>query len=85
MATVHIYYDGNSDDVELTDLIPNEDREGLGIPADAELDPNKLNADQIKQAMANHYDKPVEEFAELLVEHHKNGNMTVRPNSTFGV
>ncbi len=81
MSTVHIVYDGNTDDVDLDVLIPVEDRADLGIE---ELEPGKLNADQIKKALANHYDKPLDEFNELIVEFHKNENITVRPNAVFG-
>lgn len=84
MSTVHIYYDGNNTDIELEILIPVEDRAGLGIAEDTELSSKELNADQIKRALANHFDKPVEEFEELIVEFHKNDNITLRPNATFG-
>lgn len=84
MSTVHIFYDGNTDDVELENLIPAEDRAGLGIPEDTELNSGDLSGDQIKRALANHYDKPVEEFEELIVEFQKTGNITVRPNANFG-
>ena len=84
MSTVHIYYDGNTDDVDLEVLIPEEDRAGLGIADGVELKSSELTGDQIKRALASHYDKPVEEFAELIVEFHKDDNITVRPNATFG-
>lgn len=84
MNDVHIIYDGNTEDISIEDLIPVEDRPGLGIEDDAEIKTTDLSADQIKRALANHYDKPIDEFEELIVEHHKNGNVTVRPNATFG-
>ena len=85
MSMVHIHYDGNTDDVELEVLIPVEERAGLGIDEGIELNSSDLTGDQIKRALANHYDKPVDEFAELIVEFHKNNkNITVRPNATFG-
>ena len=84
MSTVGIFYEGQNTEVELNVLIPHEDRAGLGIAEDAELDPQELTAKQIKQALANHFDKPVAEFEELIVENHKTGNITVRPNATFG-
>ena len=84
MAQVHVIYDGNPEDINLEDLIPLEDRAALGIGEGHELVSTELTGDQIKMALANHYDKPVEEFEELVVEHHKNGNITIRPNATFG-
>jgi len=84
MDAVHIVYEGQTQDLGLEDLIPMEDRASLGIEDDTELHSNDLNADQIKRALANHYDKPVDEFNELIVEFHKSGDITVRPNATFG-
>ena len=84
MSTIHIHYDGNSEDIELNDLIRDDDREQLGIAAGVALDPQNLTGDQMKRAVAYHYDKPVDEFNELSVEFHKNGNVTIRPQATFG-
>ena len=84
MDAVHIVYDGQTQDLELEDLIPMEDRAGLGIEDDTELHSKDLNSEQIKRALANHYDKPVTEFEELIVEFHKSGDITVRPNAIFG-
>jgi hypothetical protein len=84
MDAVHIVYDGRTEDIDLDDLIPVDDRAGLGIEDDAELQSKDLNGDQIKRALANHFDKPVDEFNELIVEFHKSGDITVRPNATFG-
>lgn len=84
MDAVHIVYDGKTEDIDLDDLIPMNDRAGLGIEEDTELLSKDLNGDQIKRALANHYDKPVDEFNELIVEFHKSGDITVRPNATFG-
>ena len=85
MSVVHIIYDGRTDDVDLEVLIPPEDRAALGINDDVELKASDLTADQIKKALVNHYDKPAEEFEELIVEFHKTDNITVRPNAVFGV
>ena len=84
MDTVHIMYQGNSEDISLENLIPAGDRDGLGIAAGTELNAQNLTGDQIKRALANHYDQPLDEFNELSVEFHKNGNITVRPQATFG-
>lgn len=84
MNEVHIIYDGNTEDISLEDLIPIENRAGLGIDEGIPLTSQNITGDQIKRALANHYDKPVDEFNELVVEFHKNENITVRPNATFG-
>lgn len=84
MSNVHILYEGTSHDLNLNDLITEQDRLGFGIEEDVELISENLTADQIKRALANHFDKSVEEFNELTVDFHKNGNITVRPNASFG-
>lgn len=85
MSKVHIIYDGNTEDINLEDLFPENRREQLGIAAGTELIADNVTADQIKRALVDHYDRPATEFEELIVEHHKTGNITVRPNATFGV
>lgn len=84
MGIVHVFYNGQSEDIPLEDLIPEGDRAGLGIAEDAEITTQNLTGDQIKRALANHYDQPLEEFNEMSVDYHKNGNATVRPQATFG-
>lgn len=79
---VHIMYEGTKD-VSLEDLFPAEYRDAQGITG--ELTPTNISADQIKSALANHFDKPLDEFNELVVEYHKNGNITVRPGAILGI
>lgn len=85
MSEVHIVYDGNTEDIDLEDLFPLERREAYGIEEGTVLTSDTVSATQIKRALVDHYDRPMEEFNELVVEHHKNGNITVRPNAVFGV
>ncbi|HEY1016324.1 MAG TPA: hypothetical protein VGE07_26675 [Herpetosiphonaceae bacterium] len=40
--------------------------------------------DQVRQALANHFDVAVAKFAPYVVERHANGNLTVRPEAVFG-
>jgi len=84
MPQVHILYEGRTEDLDLEELIPIEDRPMLGIDDDHVLQSSELNGEQIRKALSNHYDKPVEEFQDLVIEHQKNGNLVVRPNATFG-
>jgi len=84
MVQVHILYNGNTEDINLEDLIPVADRPGLGLDDNHELTASELNGDQIKRALANHYDKPLEEFNELQVDIHKSGDITIRPDAVFG-
>lgn len=83
MSTVHCILDGNSHDVELEELIPAQDRASLGLPSGA-LSASSLTADQIRQGLASHFDKPLSDFSDLQVEFHKTGNITVRPDAVFG-
>ncbi len=85
MSEVHILYRGQTHDIDLENLIPPEDRAGLGIAEDAELTSGNLTGDQIKRALANHFDQPLSEFEELIVDFHKTHDITVRPNAEFGV
>jgi len=51
----------------------------------AELDVSAISSDQeIKQALAGHFDVSVAKFAAYVIERHTNGNMTVRPEAVFG-
>ena len=85
MTQVHIVYDGNTEDIDLNDLIPADRRAQLGIDEDIELTSENITGDQIKKSLVNHYDRPETEFNELIVEFHKTGDITVRPNAVFGV
>ncbi len=50
-----------------------------------DLDISALSSDQeVKQALAQHFEVPVAKFAAYVVERHENGNMTVRPEAVFG-
>lgn len=80
---LHILYDGRSEDLEFSQLIPEQRRDVLGLTSN-QNDFRSLSQDQIKTALADHFDKAVSEFEELVVEYHKNGNVTVRPNGVFG-
>lgn len=82
MSEIHIMYNG-TEDMDINGLFPQERREEFGLPMGT-ISFNDVSAEQIKRALASHYDKPVDEFNELVVEFHKNGNVTVRPSAVFG-
>jgi len=84
MSNIHIIYNGTSHDLSLEDLITEQNRSELGIYNNEEPRSENLTADQIKRALANHFDVSLDEFNELTVDFHKNGNITVRPNASFG-
>ncbi len=39
---------------------------------------------EVRAALANHFDVPLQKFAVYVVEQHSNGNITVRPEAVFG-
>lgn len=83
MAQIHILYNGQTEDLDINDLFPLHRREEFGLSNES-LSFSDVTSEQIKRALASHYDKPIDEFNELVVEFHKNGNVTVRPDAVFG-
>lgn len=65
---LHIRFDGRSFDISLSDL----DVGTLSNDAD------------IKRALAEYLDVPVEKFRDYTVDRHDTGNLTVRPEAVFG-
>lgn len=84
MSEVHVVYNGRTDDLEFENVFPAERRASIGIAENVTIAPNSLTTDQIKTALAQHYDVGLGEFQDHYVEIAKNGNITVRPNATFG-
>ncbi len=51
----------------------------------ADLDIGPLSSDdQVRAALAQYLDVPVGKLRLYVVEHHQNGNLTVRPEAVFG-
>lgn len=46
--------------------------------------PGAFSPDEVRTALANHFDVPLQKFAVYVVEQHPNGNVTVRPEAIFG-
>jgi hypothetical protein len=67
-ALLHIRFDGRSLDIPLGDLDVGQ------VSSDAE----------IKQAIAQYLEVPVEKFRHYVVDRHDTGNLTVRPEAVFG-
>ena len=66
--TVHVRYDGKSYDLPLAEL---------DIAASAA-------DDAVREALACHFDVSPERFRAYVVERHRTGNLTVRPEAVFG-
>jgi hypothetical protein len=82
---VHVVYDGRNEDLSFEDLFPRDRYQNIGIAEGTEVNANTLTQDQVRTALAQHYDVGLNEFEDHYVEFSANGNITVRPNTTFGV
>jgi hypothetical protein len=67
-SVVHVRFDGRSVDIPLSNL-------DIG-PASADR--------EIKRALADHLEVPVEKLRDYVVDRHQTGNITVRPEAVFG-
>lgn len=83
MAKIHVIYNGTND-FTLEEIFPEERFANIGIPEGTVPSTSTLNSDQVKTALAQHFDVGLGEFADHFVEMNPNGNITVRPNSGFG-
>ena len=83
MATLHVKYHNESNDYDLTELFPQSRLQALGVSAE-DVQGGSLSDVQVKQAVAFHLDAALTDFDSYVVERHENGNLTVRPEATFG-
>jgi DNA-binding Xre family transcriptional regulator len=74
MTTVHIKFQGRSDDLEADDLFPGQNLETLA----------NISRSDLLEAVCNHLDIPPEELANYEVEFSSNGNATIHPQAEFG-
>jgi hypothetical protein len=81
---IHVVYDGRNDDLTFEELFPQDRLANIGI-TNADVNANNLNQEQVRTALAQHYDVGLNEFEDHFIEFAANGNITVRPNTTFGV
>jgi tryptophan synthase alpha subunit len=86
-TVVHVHFDGRSDDIPLDVLFPVTPPE---LSAEFERNASGVAAAgsafvrTVKEGLANHYDRPVNEFADYIVDFTENQNITVRPKAEFG-
>lgn len=81
---VHVRYNGQSHDIPFNQLFSPDRFAALGIPEGSNPTAGGLGTDTVRTALAQHFDKGLDEFSDYIVEPHENGNMTVRPKATFG-
>jgi hypothetical protein len=84
MAKIHVVYNGRNEDLDFETLFPQERFANIGIPAGTVPSVSALTSEQVKTALAQHFDVGLGEFADHFVEMNPNGNITVRPNTVFG-
>jgi hypothetical protein len=84
MAKVHVVYNGRNEDLDFDVVFPPERYGNIGIPEGTIPSVTTLNTEQVKTALAQHYDVGLGEFADHFVEMNPNGNITVRPETVFG-
>ena len=82
--SVHVVYDGRTEDLSFADVFPADRLAAIGIPEGTVPTVQNLNSDQVKNALAQHYDVGRGEFQDHFVEINPNGNITVRPSTGFG-
>jgi len=68
LNTVHVRYDGRSWDLPLHDL---------GVTMES---PDV----EVQEALARHFDVARQTFRAYVIERHRAGSMTVRPEAVFG-
>ena len=73
MATIHIKFRGQSDDVDTNDIFPGQD-----------VSLNEMSRNAIIEAVGNHLDISQGELNDYEVEFHSNGNATIHPQAEFG-
>ena len=81
---VHIVYDGRKEDLTFEQLFPVDRLQSMGIAEGTEVNANTLNQDNVRMALAQHYDVGINEFQDHHIEFQSNGNIIVRPETTFG-
>ena len=79
---IHVVYNGNKD-LTFSELFPTERLASMGITTET-VSGNTLTQDQVRTALAQHFDVGINEFEDHYIEFSSNGNITVRPNTTFG-
>lgn len=81
MSKVHVVYDGRNQDLDFDQVFPADRYQNL---TGSERVASGMTPQQVKEALARFFDASIDEFQDHYVEINPNGNITVRPNTTFG-
>jgi hypothetical protein len=82
MAKVHVIYNGTHD-LDFSRVFPPERYANIGIPEASEITSSTLTEQQVKTALAQHFDVGINEFRDHHVSFDPTGNITVRPDAEF--
>jgi len=83
MPNIHVMYEGTHD-LDFNEVFTGERKASIGLTEDAEITSKDLSNNQIKAALAQHFDVGPDEFTDHYVDIAPNGNITVRPSTPFG-
>jgi len=83
--TVHVRFNGTSHDIPFEDFFRSDRLERAGVNSDGVASLSDVKDSQLKQLLAQHFDRDVNDFNGYLIEHEANGNLTIRPEATFGI
>ena len=81
-----IFFGGEDEKMQSDDRMLHVRFEGTSrdIPC-SELDIGTLSSDnEVRAALADYFDVHARKFRSYVIERHDNGNITVRPEATFG-
>jgi hypothetical protein len=84
MSIIHVRYDGESHDLDFESLFTPDRLSSIGVASVEDVNTNTVTSDNVKTAVAQHFDVGISEFEDYQVEFSKNGNITVRPDAVFG-
>ena len=83
--SVHITYQNAGHSVEFEDLFPESRYTAIGIAEGQEVSPSTVSESQVKTACAQYFEVGLGEFEAHYVEiNSSTGNITVRPDASFG-
>ena len=84
MGEGHVVYDGQNKDLNFDEVFPADRFAAIGIPEGTVVSASSVTEQQVKAALAQFFDVGLGEFEDHFVEINPNGNITVRPNASFG-
>lgn len=84
MSEVHVLFRGQQKSFLFDEVFEPDRYAAIGIPENMEVNSSTVTQEQVKMALAQKFDVGVGEFQDSFVEINPNGNITVRPDTTFG-